>query len=496
MKSFARLIFICLCIGAAGCSADASYSMSEAATATQATTETQPAPETQPITETQPAPETQPITETQPAAETQPTAETHPFSETQITTAAPTTAELLPASEMTTSYFPDTAADTTMPAESETTAEAYSIFSKQVVNIRISPSTKSTVIGQTRKNAELTCIGKTGKWYIVRYADTTAYVYASYFSKTPTGSTNESVDDPYTYYDMVEDITKLENTYTDFLNVDILGRSFDDRNLYLITLGNPEAPKSVLFTASIHGAEYISSQLVMAQAEYYLSNMTEKYNGKTIREILNNVCIYIMPMVNPDGVSISQYGFSVINNDELRADLLKLEYTDKWCANARGIDINRNFPTVGFSVPNSKTEKNAGPSFKYYGGESANSEIETQTIIEFVNSHPTLTAYVSYHTKGEVIYWNKGQTGTLYTNTKKLARLIARLTKYQNVTYLQNRSGIDYEWAILEAGIAGCTVEIGDIESYFPVRQTQWPDIWKRNQNVMIAVADLFSDLK
>jgi len=396
-----------------------------------------------------------------------------------------------------------TAAATTTTAVTENNDEivemeydSHKIFAKKVINIRVAPSTDSKVIGKTRKNEEFQCIGKDGNWYIVMYEGIPAYVYASYFSDTPIPLVDKSVDDPYTYYEMEADIEVLKSKYVDNLSVDIIGKSYDNRNLYLLTLGNPDAEKSVLFTASIHGAEYITSQLVMAHTEYYLANMTEKYNGKTIKEILDDVCIYIMPMVNPDSVCISQYGFSIINDDTLRAKLFKLDYTDTWSSNARGVDINRNFPTDGFGKENADNQGSSKPSFKYYEGEYAGSETETQVIMEFVESHPTLMAFISYHSKGEVIYWNKGQTGTLYKNTKKMAELIADITDYRSVEYLQVKSGIDYEWAILEAGLAGCTIEIGDIESWFPVRQTQWKDIWKRNKYVMIAVADLFEELK
>mgnify|MGYP003309421257 FL=1 len=269
----------------------------------------------------------------------------------------------------------------------------------------------------------------------------------------------------------------------------MLGTSYDDRNIYLLTVGNPEAEKAMFFTASIHGAEYISSQLIMAQIEYYLDNLNEKYDSVSFEEILSKVCIYVIPMVNPDSVAISQNGFFAISNKELREQLFKLEYTDMWSSNARGVDLNRNFPTVGFGNENGSKQEYSGPSFKYYEGEYAASEKETQLIIDFVKSKDNLCAYISYHTKGEVIYWNKGQKGDLYKNTSDVVKLIAKLTGYRNIKDYQLKSGIDYEWAILEAKIPGCTVEIGDMDSYFPVRQSQWPDIWKRNQYVMIAVS-------
>ena len=77
----------------------------------------------------------------------------------------------------------------------------------------------------------------------------------------------------------------------------------------------------------------------------------------------------------------------------------------------------------------------------------------------------------------------------MYKNTSDIVKVIAKLTGYRNIKDYQLKSGIDYEWAILEVGIPGCTVEIGDMDSYFPVRQSQWEDIWNRNQYVMIAVS-------
>lgn len=362
------------------------------------------------------------------------------------------------------------------------------VYATAVANIRNKPSTKGKIIGQTYINQEFICIEKLNNgWYLLEINGVQVYSYGEYFSSKPTS--RKPKDDPYTYEEMVADIERLQCKYSVGFKSEVLGTTYDDRNMYLLTVGNPEAEKSVLFTASIHGAEYISSQLVMAQVEYYLDNIKEKYDGVSCEEILNKVCIYVIPMVNPDGVAISQNGFFAIRNQELREKLFTIGYTDNWSSNARGVDLNRNFPTTGFGRENGPKQDYSRPSFKYYEGEYAASEKETQLIIDFVKSKDNLCAYISYHTKGEVIYWNKGQKGDLYKNTSDIVKLIAKLTGYQNIKDCQFKSGIDYEWAVLEAGIPGCTVEIGDMDSYFPVRQSQWPDIWKRNQYVMIAVS-------
>ncbi len=372
--------------------------------------------------------------------------------------------------------------------EPETTAPyGECVYATSVANIRFAPNTKSNIVGQTEIGREYLCFEKLENgWYHLKINDANVYCYGKYFSDKPTNK--KPYDDPYTYEDMVADIDRLSTKYENGFKAEVLGTSYDDRNIYLLTIGNPNAEKSVFFTASIHGAEYISTQLVMAQAEYYLDNPGEKYDGVSFEEILDKVCIYILPMVNPDSVAINQSGFFAIRNAELRDKLFELEYNDRWSSNARGVDVNRNFPTSGFGNDNAAKQNYSGPSFKYYEGEYAASEKETQYIIDFVKSKDNICAYISYHTKGEVIYWNKGQKGSVYNNTSAIAKMIAKLTGYRNIYNYQPKSGIDYEWAVLEEGIPGCTVEIGDMDSYFPVRQSQWKDIWKRNQSVMIAV--------
>lgn len=94
-----------------------------------------------------------------------------------------------------------------------------------------------------------------------------------------------------------------------FINVQTVGTSVLNKNIYVIKLGN--GTKNVFYSASIHANEWITSTLLMKFVEDYCIayvNNTNLY-GYSIRELFNSCSIYIMPMVNPDGV-----GFKTIGN--------------------------------------------------------------------------------------------------------------------------------------------------------------------------------------
>lgn len=118
-----------------------------------------------------------------------------------------------------------------------------------------------------------------------------------------------AADKKYSYNDMKRDLKKLENAYGSIFKVDIAGKSLDKRNLYYVTLGNAKAKKTVYVETSVHAREYMNTKFIMNVIEDYCRGYdSKKYQGKKYSKIFNNVKMVIMPMVNPDGVTISQYG--------------------------------------------------------------------------------------------------------------------------------------------------------------------------------------------
>lgn len=215
------------------------------------------------------------------------------------------------------------------------------------------------------------------------------------------GAVVSSSDTKYTYKDVKADIGELTAAYPDILQSEILGKTADNRNLYCLYLGNRNAPKQIFVTASMHAREYINSQVAMECVERYCKYYnTGKYKDVSYSELFGNVCIVIIPMVNPDGASIVAGGPNSIRNATLRAKIKKMYryggYSN-WKANARGVDLNRNFKIWSGSAKK--------PMYAYYGGKTALSENETKAIIAARDQCTDIEAYINMHACGNMMYW-------------------------------------------------------------------------------------------
>ena len=275
-----------------------------------------------------------------------------------------------------------------------------------------------------------------------------------------------AADKKYSYNDMKRDLKKLEKAYGSIFKVDIAGKSLDKRNLYYVTLGNAKANKTVYVETSVHAREYMNTKFIMNVIEDYCRGYdSKKYQGKKYSKIFNNVKLVIMPMVNPDGVTISQYGPKKIR---------KGFSFKEWKANARGVDINRNY-AEGFNREGAKA-----PAHKNYPGKTPVSEPETKAQISVVEKvKPNVV--ICYHQAGEVMY---------HLNHTKLSNMLYSMTHYTHVLSGQVQYGTFSDY-LDDRNILNCTLETGLVPA--PVKNRQYKKIYKTNKNVLVAVAKMYS---
>ncbi|MDD4125845.1 MAG: M14 family zinc carboxypeptidase, partial [Eubacteriales bacterium] len=90
------------------------------------------------------------------------------------------------------------------------------------------------------------------------------------------------------------------------IHTDIIGTSAEGRNIYSCILGDINAQYHVLIGAAMHGKEYMNTALLLDLIEYYTIGEGETYIGTPLCDYIDGVCFHIIPMINPDGVTISQ----------------------------------------------------------------------------------------------------------------------------------------------------------------------------------------------
>lgn len=112
----------------------------------------------------------------------------------------------------------------------------------------------------------------------------------------------------YSYSILQINLDTLKRLYP-FLEIGIVGYSVIGNSIPYVRIGT--GPKEVFYSASYHANEWITSPVLMrflADYCYCYQNNLNIYNISA-RELYNSTSIYIVPMVNPDGV-----GFKIIGN--------------------------------------------------------------------------------------------------------------------------------------------------------------------------------------
>ena len=242
---------------------------------------------------------------------------------------------------------------------------------------------------------------------------------------------------------------------------EIIGKSVLGRKLYAIKLGDG-SPVGIAQYA-IHGREYITARLALHHFEVGVCKGT----------------LWILPLVNPDGALLSQTGVESVKRERDKNYLLELNDGSAdfslWKANARGVDLNVNFPALWGK--GAKNTRRAGA--ENYIGEKPFSEPETQALKKFTKKiTPDYT--VSYHTKGEEIYWYFYQSMRTCPRDKRLASVLSASTGYP-LAHAKGSAGGYKDWCVRSLGIPSFTVEAGSDKFEHPLGENALKDIIEKN---------------
>ena len=232
----------------------------------------------------------------------------------------------------------------------------------------------------------------------------------------------------YSYENLLHDVEILKKNYPTQIKVLKLCETADRRGVFDIILGDIDGENQILIFGAMHAREYITIQVVMRQLCESLDAINgngEFYRDVPAAELLQGLTIHFVPNSNPDGVAISQFGLSAVNNPAIRAQIAEMSSDfEQWKANARGVDLNRNFDAGWYEFVGSNY-----PAPERYKGISPGSEPEAAALISLTKNYHIKRA-ISYHTCGALIYWYYKQSGSILAESQKFAEEIAQTTGY------------------------------------------------------------------
>jgi len=242
----------------------------------------------------------------------------------------------------------------------------------------------------------------------------------------------------------------------------IAGQTLEGRDIKGIRFSAPDMPgnprsarPAVLFNGAQHAREWISPMTNMYIADFMLSGYG---TDARIQEILQNVEVFVVPVVNADG-----YVYT---------------WTTQrlWRKNRRpnaggtfGVDLNRNWGYQWGGIGSS-----SDPNSDIYRGTGPFSEPETQALSNYFLANPRIRANIDFHSYGQLVLTPWGYTPSLPPDSVLFDEINSTLvsaiqsvngrvyTAGPSYTTIYPTTGSIKDWVYGGAGRLSWTIELRD----------------------------------
>ena len=268
--------------------------------------------------------------------------------------------------------------------------------------------------------------------------------------------------------EVISILQALKSAFPILMNASIIGQSYEGKEIWAAEITNfqtgpPSTKPAMLYLGPHHGNEMIGKEISL----YYLWYLLTNYGvNQTITQLLDEKTVYVIPCVNVDGNDwtikglAQRYNSRPVDDDgdglldeDSNVDLNgdgKITDMRRWNETLNdwdyilygegidhdgdgfvgedpsgGIDLNRNYPKGWANYTG--------------GGEYPFSEPETQTVRDFVISHPNIATVFDTHSGAMCLIYPWAYTGTLPPDNQLYTTL---KTKYEQLTgYAYHRIG-------------------------------------------------------
>ena len=288
----------------------------------------------------------------------------------------------------------------------------------------------------------------------------------------------------------LQTMERLAQAYP-FIRTELLATTAFGRPIRAMAIGN--GPRHVLYAASFHANEWITTPVLLKFAEDYAEAILSggTIDGQDAAELYEYATIFLVPLVNPDGVDLVTGAIDQNSDQYQRALSLARNYPnipfpDGWKANLLGTDLNLNWPAGWLQAREIKFSQGyTRPGPRDYVGRFPLDQIEAQALYDYTyRVDPALV--LAWHTQGQVIYWQYADIDV--PGARELAERFAALSGYELEDVPFNSSFAGYkDWFIQTFRRPGFTIEAGSGTNPLPL--SQFPEIYAAVRPILVSAA-------
>lgn len=273
-----------------------------------------------------------------------------------------------------------------------------------------------------------------------------------------------------------------------FLVQETIGGSVLGRQIQSVRIGT--GTTQVGYNASHHANEWITTPVLLRFLEEYSAAYASggAVAGQVAAELYQRTSLYLVPLVNPDGVDLVTGAIRPGDRAYEQAKALStfypsIPFPSGWKANIAGTDLNLGYPAgweEARSIKFAQGYTRPGP--RDYVGSAPLAEPENQAMAAFTRNH-AFQLTLSYHTQGRVIYWKYLDYEP--EGSRQIAEAFSQASGYavEDTPYSSGFAGYK-DWFIQEYNLPGYTIEAGLGENPLPLAQL--PEIYRENEGILV----------
>lgn len=281
-------------------------------------------------------------------------------------------------------------------------------------------------------------------------------------------------------------IQELKKKYP-FLTIGAIGTSVLGNPIPYLKIGS--GTKKVFYNAAFHANEWITTPVLLKFVEELSEAyaMGQRLGTVDVNWLLKSVQLYVVPMVNPDGVDLVNgviWEPGVLRKtEEIAAGYPDIPYPSGWKANIRGVDLNLQFPAewqMARKIKFAQGFTTFAP--RDFVGEGPLTEPESLAVYNFTLQND-FSLILAYHSQGEVIYWKFLDYEP--PRSREIALYFGEVSGYtvEETPVTSGYAGYK-DWFIQYYNRPGYTIEVGKGENPLPIEQ--FDQIYKDNIGILL----------